>query len=855
MAEGRNRRARLTSAYHELGQQLTSGHFSVIGNYTLQRIIGEGSFGKVRLATHRLTNSRVAVKQIPKKHVASLTREIHHHRRLHHPNVLQLYEVIQSESYIWMVTELCAGGELYDYVVDRGHLVESEARDFFGHLCLAVAYIHGRGIVHRDLKLENILLDADNRIKLSDFGFTREYEPHQFLRTRCGTTAYAAPEMLSGSRYLGPEVDIWSLGVILYVLLCGFLPFDDDNEATMQWKINNEPLYIPEHLSDESQNLLSWILQKDFSRRPTIRQILLHPWFLYGLPSASQRSSPERHRQSRSMSKPVSPNEQLFSDTVPVDFVAMLTRAAYVPFESPDEQQLIQALQGLGFAVGQIQHSVQTSACDAAGALWWLLLERVKYSYVQPIGQHVTIHHSSDASPNFESEGPMNTRRASLSHHNSGPAFWSQACSPSFEAQSLVSRHPLMLSPDASTSQLSLPPVISTVANTNERSTGQNTNQAHRHSLRSSITSWLRKDRRHSTIDELSPTYDTHDTFGAPNTEPLPTAPLPPPILPTTLTTNTASISLAPTASTRERSSSSSFHDDAPNGREVFANSQRSPIKQGDTPSLRRTSSMQRPGSAQGRRLSVSSTASGPKRESSPSLSLRTTHSESVALPSRQSSWSSVRFSESRRGSETVPYFTRLPRSPSGRINEPHPLSRQPSLRSDGGERKQPRPVSMDERAMSAFVKRASFLSDNNTVSTVRTANSSRSSQYTRVISPRVRDSLPRNRAIWTSSEAGRRKILAKKKPAKQKLDDDWVDEDEYFAGGFGQRDGPSYATVNFSSAGYVRPRRGSPCPPRTVRSAGGLAEAVMNHERPASLRGKLSRRETHTPVIEEEEP
>ncbi|WFC99034.1 hypothetical protein MYAM1_001769 [Malassezia yamatoensis] len=756
-----------------------------------------------------------------------------------------------------MVTEICAGGELYDYVVDRGHLVESEARDFFGQLCLAVAYIHGRGIVHRDLKLENILLDADNRIKLSDFGFTREYEPHQFLRTRCGTTAYAAPEMLSGSRYLGPEVDIWSLGVILYVLLCGFLPFDDDNEATMQWKINNEPLYIPEHLSDESQYLLSWILQKDYSRRPTIRQILLHPWFLHGLPSESQRSSPERHRQPRHMSKSVSPNEQLLSNTVPIDFVAMLTRAAYVPFESPDEQQLIQALQSLGFAVGQIRHSVQTSACDAAGALWWLLLGRVKFSYAQPIGQQASFHHSFDASPKFESEGPANTRRASISHHHSGPGFLSQAQSPSFEAQGLVSRQPLMLSPDASTSQLSLPPVTSTVTPTNERSTGQNANQAHRHSLRSSITSWLRKDRRHSTIDELTPTYDTFDTFGAPNTEPLSTAPLPPPILPTTLITGTTSISLAPTASTRGRGLSppSSFHDDLPNEREVFANSQRSPMKQGDAPSLRRTSSMQRPGSAQGRRLSVSSTASGPKREPSPSLSLRTTHSESLALPSRQSSWSSVRFNESRRGSDVMPSFTRLPRSPSNRIYEPHPLSRQPSFRSDGGERRKSRPVSMDEQAMSTFAKRASFLSDNNTVSTVRTTTSSRSSQYTRIISPRVRDSLPRNRAPWISSDAARRKNLVKKKPAKPKLDDDWVDEDEYYAGGFGQRDGPSYATANLPTAGYTRPRRGSPCPPRMARPTGGMVEAVMHHEKSASLRGKLSRRETHTPVIEEEEP
>ena len=135
----RNRRARLTSAYHDLGQQLVSGKLNVIGNYTLQRTIGQGAFGKVRLATHRLTNVRVAVKQIPKHYVACLTREIHHHRRLQHPNVLQLFEVIQSENYIWMITELCSQGELYNYLLARGRVDENEARSIFGQLCLAVA--------------------------------------------------------------------------------------------------------------------------------------------------------------------------------------------------------------------------------------------------------------------------------------------------------------------------------------------------------------------------------------------------------------------------------------------------------------------------------------------------------------------------------------------------------------------------------------------------------------------------------------------------------------------------------------------------------------------------------------------
>lgn len=198
-----NQRAALISAYNELGKELASTKLKAVGNYTLGRTIGEGTFGKVRMATHRLTGTKVAIKQVPKAHSASLTREIHHHRRLHHGNVMKLYEVLATESNIWMVSELCSGGELYDYLVEQEILPEVEARRIFGQLCLAVAYIHGKGIVHRDLKLENILLDERCNVKLGDFGFTRDFEGKRLMETFCGTTGYAAPEMLAGKKYTG----------------------------------------------------------------------------------------------------------------------------------------------------------------------------------------------------------------------------------------------------------------------------------------------------------------------------------------------------------------------------------------------------------------------------------------------------------------------------------------------------------------------------------------------------------------------------------------------------------------------------------------------------------------------------
>ena len=191
---------------------------------------------------------------------------------MHHPHVTQLYEVIATETSIWLVTELCSGGELFDYLVEKGRISEKETRRLVGQLCLALHYVHNSKAVHRDLKLENVLLDDRCNIKIGDFGFTREWEQGRLLETFCGTTGYAAPEMLLGEKYAGPgmcchviripkseahmhmflEVDIWSLGVILYCLLTGTLPFDDDDEDVMKSKIIAIDFEDPEWLSDST---------------------------------------------------------------------------------------------------------------------------------------------------------------------------------------------------------------------------------------------------------------------------------------------------------------------------------------------------------------------------------------------------------------------------------------------------------------------------------------------------------------------------------------------------------------------------------------------------------------------------
>ncbi|KNZ50302.1 uncharacterized protein VP01_44g10 [Puccinia sorghi] len=302
-------KTKLVLAYQELSNELHSTQLKVIGNYTLGRIIGEGSFGTVRLGIHRLTGSRVAIKHIPKSSSPPLlTREIHHHRRLHHPNVVQLYEVIATEHSIWLITELCSGGELFDYLVEKTRFTEFEARRLFGQICLGLGYVHRKGVVHRDLKLENVLLDERCNPKLADFGFGREFEPRKLLDTFCGTTGYAAPEMLAGKKYLGEgklssssslEVDIWSLGIILHALLTGSLPFDDDDEEQMKAMIMVGHFEIPNFISNGMSHVtlgikliytcpLSLQIRKDElwrlthqdpKARPSIEKILSHPWF------------------------------------------------------------------------------------------------------------------------------------------------------------------------------------------------------------------------------------------------------------------------------------------------------------------------------------------------------------------------------------------------------------------------------------------------------------------------------------------------------------------------------------------------------------------------------------------------
>ncbi|XP_076680984.1 AMP-activated protein kinase alpha subunit isoform X2 [Andrena cerasifolii] len=262
-----------------------------IGHYTLGQTLGVGTFGKVKIGEHVLTNHKVAVKILNRQKIKSLDvvgkirREIQNLKLFRHPHIIKLYQVISTPTDIFMIMEYVSGGELFDYIVKHGKLKEYEARRFFQQIISGVDYCHRHMIVHRDLKPENLLLDHNLHVKIADFGLSNMMMDGEFLRTSCGSPNYAAPEVISGKLYAGPEVDIWSCGIILYALLCGTLPFDDEHVPTLFRKIKSGIFPIPEYLNKTVVSLLCHMLQVDPMKRATIEDIKKHEWFQKDLPT------------------------------------------------------------------------------------------------------------------------------------------------------------------------------------------------------------------------------------------------------------------------------------------------------------------------------------------------------------------------------------------------------------------------------------------------------------------------------------------------------------------------------------------------------------------------------------------
>ncbi|KAK4058217.1 Serine/threonine-protein kinase [Microbotryomycetes sp. JL221] len=305
-----------------------------LGEYTLGKTLGAGSMGKVKLGLSSITGEKVAIKIIPrytstaaanrppssedkdtpKQPTASflekaaakdLSKEIRTMREgslcllLHHPYICGMKSMVLYPNHYYMVTEYVNGGQMLDYIISHGRLRERSARKFARQIGSALEYCHANSVVHRDLKIENILISKTGNIKIIDFGLSNLYSPQTHLTTFCGSLYFAAPELLNAKPYTGPEVDVWSFGIVLYVLVCGKVPFDDQSMPALHAKIKRGQVEYPAWLSPECKHLLSRMLVTTPTNRATLHEVLTHPWIVKGF-----SGPPSSHLPNRSPLKP-----------------------------------------------------------------------------------------------------------------------------------------------------------------------------------------------------------------------------------------------------------------------------------------------------------------------------------------------------------------------------------------------------------------------------------------------------------------------------------------------------------------------------------------------------------------------
>uniref|UniRef100_A0A5B6Z1B9 non-specific serine/threonine protein kinase n=1 Tax=Davidia involucrata TaxID=16924 RepID=A0A5B6Z1B9_DAVIN len=262
-----------------------------VGKYELGRTLGEGTFAKVKFARNVETGENVAIKILDKgkvlkhKMFGQIKREISTMKLIRHPNIIRMCEVMASKTKIYIVLEFVTGGELFDKIARKGRLKEDEARKYFQQLINAVDYCHSRGVFHRDLKPENLLLDANGVLKVSDFGLSalpQQVREDGLLHTTCGTPNYVAPEVIGNKGYDGAKADLWSCGVILFVLMAGYLPFEESNLIALYKKIYKADFSCPPWFSSSAKKLIKRILDPNPLTRITIAEVIENEWFKKG---------------------------------------------------------------------------------------------------------------------------------------------------------------------------------------------------------------------------------------------------------------------------------------------------------------------------------------------------------------------------------------------------------------------------------------------------------------------------------------------------------------------------------------------------------------------------------------------
>uniref|UniRef100_A0A8C7DC55 SNF-related serine/threonine-protein kinase n=1 Tax=Oncorhynchus kisutch TaxID=8019 RepID=A0A8C7DC55_ONCKI len=257
----------------------------IAGLYDLDKTLGRGHFAVVKLARHVFTGEKVAVKVIDKSRLdpvarAHLFQEVRCMKLVQHPNVVRLYEVIDTQTKLYLILELGDGGDMYDCIMKHdGGLTEEVAKRYFAQIVHAISYCHQLHVVHRDLKPENVVFfEKQGLVKLTDFGFSNKFQPGENLATSCGSLAYSAPEILLGDEYDAPAVDIWSLGVILFMLVCGHPPFQEANDSETLTMIMDCKYTVASHISSACRDLIDCMLQRDPKRRATVELIQGHDW-------------------------------------------------------------------------------------------------------------------------------------------------------------------------------------------------------------------------------------------------------------------------------------------------------------------------------------------------------------------------------------------------------------------------------------------------------------------------------------------------------------------------------------------------------------------------------------------------
>ena len=274
-------------------------------NYEFLKTIGKGTFGKVKLAIHKPTEEQVAIKILEKskiktkKDLERIEKEIKYLKIFNHPNIIKIYQIKEDNDNFYIVMEYVPGGELFKYIVSNRRLNENEASFFYSQIIHIIQEVHNHKICHRDIKPENLLLTLNKTIKLIDFGLSNEYE--DLLETPCGSPCFASPEIIRGKKYSGIGIDIWASGIILFFMLCGYLPFDDKDNVVLFKKILRCKFDFPKNrkynISDTAKDLIRKILTKEPKDRITLEEILEHPFLVYGNKKYKEKVNTEINKQ------------------------------------------------------------------------------------------------------------------------------------------------------------------------------------------------------------------------------------------------------------------------------------------------------------------------------------------------------------------------------------------------------------------------------------------------------------------------------------------------------------------------------------------------------------------------------